>query len=214
MSKVRIYLGVVQTERKIQKLVFDGTETGWRKGSTFFFNQELSPDYLRARDSITCMCSHYPTYQQVGSGADVPEGYCSLYYSPEVQRFYIKDNNFATLEDFTTYLAQQYANGTPVCIWYVLATPETAVVNEPLMRIGDYADAVSNVSIPVTAGECTLSVDTTIQPSEVTVNYKGWHPVADVHEYDSNYTIATMQALTIAQLQTHTISDLQGGEWS
>ncbi len=172
-----VYLGVVQTERKIQKLVFDGTETGWRKGSTFFFNQELSPDYLRARDSITCMCSHYPTYQQVGSGADIPEGYCSFCYSSKVQRFYIKDNNFATLEDFTTYLAQQYANGTPVCIWYVLATPETAVVNEPLMRIGDYADTVSmeqaGVSIPTADGSTTLDVETTVKPSEIYIKYKG-----------------------------------------
>ena len=40
-----------------------------------------------------------------------------------------------------------------------------------------------------------------------------WVSASDIHVY-SNYTIATMQALTIAQLQTHTISDLQGGEWS
>lgn len=39
--------------------------------------------------------------------------------------------------------------------------------------------------IPITAGGNTLSVDTTVQPSEVTVNYKGWHPVKDVHEHES-----------------------------
>ena len=77
-----------------------------------------------------------------------------------------------------------HAAGTPVTVWYVLATPETAVVNEPLMKIGNYTDEVSNVSIPVTAGGDTLSVDTTVQPSEVTVNYKGWHP-AIVHEREN-----------------------------
>jgi hypothetical protein len=90
-----------------------------------------------------------------------------------------------SVADFKSYLQQQYAAGTPVTIWYVLEEPETGIVNEPLMRIGDYADTVSNVSIPVITGGDTISVDTTVQPSEVTVNYKGWHPVADVHERDN-----------------------------
>ena len=89
--------------------------------------------------------------------------------------------NLTDVASIKTWLAQQYAAGTPVTVWYVLATEETAVVNGPLMKIGNYADEVSNVSIPVTAGGDTISVDTTVQPSEVTVNYKGWHP-AIVHE--------------------------------
>lgn len=172
-----IYLGEVQTTRRIRKLVFDGTETGWRKGSTFFFNQELNPDYLRVRDSITCMCSHYQTYQQVGSGSNVPEGYCSLYYAPEVQRFYIKDSNFATLEDFTAYLSAQYANGTPVTIWYVLAEPTTGTVNEPLRKIGDHADTISyeqaGVQIPTNRGNTVIDVLTELKPSEMYIKYKG-----------------------------------------
>lgn len=181
-----VYLAEVQTTRKIYKRVFNGTETGWRKGSGFFFNQELNPDYLRARDAVTVMCTHYQAYQQVGTGGNVPEGCCSLYYAGEVQRLYIVDSRFTTLEDFTTYLAQQYAAGTPVTVWYVLAEPETAVVNEPLMKIGDYADEVSNVAtIPTIAGANTISIGTTLQPSEVTVNYKGWHPVQNVHERDN-----------------------------
>lgn len=171
-----VYLGEVQSARRVKKLVFDGTETGWRQGSTFFFNQEINPDYLRARDIITCMCSHYQAYQQVGSGANVPEGYCSLYYSTEVQRLYIKDSSFATLEDFQTYLATQYATGTPVTIWYVLANEETAVVNEPLHKIGDYADTLSmeqaGVEIPTINGSNTFDVDTTVKPSEVYIKYK------------------------------------------
>ena len=67
-------------------------------------------------------------------------------------------------------------------VWYSTATPETGIVNEPLRKIGTYADEVSGISIPTIAGANTLSVDTTLQPSEVTVNYKGWHPVQSVHE--------------------------------
>ena len=52
------------------------------------------------------------------------------------------------------------------------------------MKIGDYADTVSGITIPVTAGANTILVSTTVQPSEVTVNYKGWHTGA-VHERES-----------------------------
>ena len=190
-----IYLGEVQTTRKVKKMVFDGTETGWRKGSTFFFNQELIPDYLRARDIITCMCSHYQAYQQVSSEANVPEGYCSLYYAPEVQRFYIKDSNFATLEDFTAYLAAQYANGTPVTIWYVLATPETAVVNEPIRKIGDYADTVSyeqaGVQIPTLHGNTVIDVLTALKPSEMYIKYDQLSEYAGYNIVNVNVPIPT-----------------------
>jgi hypothetical protein len=67
----------------------------------------------------------------------------------------------------------------------MLATPETAVVNEPLMKIGDYADSLTT-SIPCTAGENTLDVQTTVAPSEVTATFEGWHPVANVHEKSRN----------------------------
>jgi hypothetical protein len=60
-----------------------------------------------------------------------------------------------------------------VVIWYVLATPETAIVNEPLAKIGDYADELSStdagVTIPTAKGGNTLSVDTTVQPSEMSI---------------------------------------------
>ena len=68
--------------------------------------------------------------------------------------------------------------------WYVLAEPETAVVNEPLRKIGDYADTVSGITIPTITGTNTIDVETTLKPSEVSVNYHGWHPVKDVHRFN------------------------------
>lgn len=180
-----IYLGEVESTRQIKKLVLDGTEDGWREGTGFFYIQQISPDYKRSAGNITLMCTHYQPYGQVVQGGNVPNGFCSFYYDPAYQRLYIVDNSITSLADFKAYLAQQYANGTPVTVWYVLNAPETAVVNEPLMRIGNYADEVSGVSIPTIAGGDTLSVDTTVQPSEVTVNYKGWHPVQSVHEREN-----------------------------
>lgn len=79
------------------------------------------------------------------------------------------------LADFKAYLAAQYAAGTPVTVWYVLATPETAVVNEPLMKIGEYADSMSRtqtgIDIPTVVGQNTLDVLTTVKPSSMRIEY-------------------------------------------
>lgn len=166
-----VYLGEVETTRKIRKLVFDGTED-WKKFSNSNYTFEYNP-YSRI---INGLCSHYAKYY--GANFDKIDGI----YLSNTNAFIITDLRFTTLTDFKAYLAAQYAAGTPVTVWYVLATPKTGILNEPLRKIGDYADTVSNVSIPTIAGANTISVDTTLQPSEVTVNYKGWHPVADVHE--------------------------------
>lgn len=82
-----------------------------------------------------------------------------------------------TVADFKSYLADQYAAGTPVTVWYVLAEPETAVVNEPLMKIGNYADTISfaqaEVVIPTVNGANVLDMTSSVKPSEVYIKGKG-----------------------------------------
>lgn len=60
-----------------------------------------------------------------------------------------------------------------VYMWYVLAEPTTGIVNEPLAKIGDYADelhsADTTVTIPTAKGQNTLTVDTDLQPSSMSV---------------------------------------------
>jgi hypothetical protein len=83
----------------------------------------------------------------------------------------------ASVADFKSYLAAQYAAGTPVTVWYVLAEPETAVVNEPLMKIGDYADTITmaqaGVTIPTVSGTNVLDMSSPVKPSEVYIKGKG-----------------------------------------
>ncbi|MBP5377994.1 MAG: hypothetical protein J6Y64_00445 [Ruminococcus sp.] len=196
-----VYLGEVQSTRRIKKLVLDGTENFTKNGYNLMLRQN---DLMSFSPAIYIYSTHYANSQT----SKYVRQYTSTYWSETpIPVIGIYDEDYSSANDFKAYLAQQYAAGTPVTVWYVLATETTGIVNEPLRKIGEYADTVSGITIPTIAGANTISVDTTLQPSEVTVNYKGWHPVQSVHEYDSNYTIATMQALTIAQLQTHTISD-------
>lgn len=60
---------------------------------------------------------------------------------------------------------------------YVLAEPKTGIVNEPLMKIGDYADTIDSTQttaqIPTSAGETTISYGGTgAQPEKVEFTYK------------------------------------------
>ena len=125
------------------------------------------------------VCSHFTNPQL--SVSNITSGQC--YFGTTAVSFRLDDAT--DLTQWTDWLKQQYAAGTPVTVWYALATPETAVVNEPLRKIGDYADEVSGITIPTTAGANALSIGTALQPSEVTATYKGWHPVADVRERES-----------------------------
>ena len=165
-----VYLGEVESTRQIKKLVLDGTEN-WDKGTYAFYSVITG---IAAYKPV--LCTHYQYYEGSSSGAPIDSISTG---SGGGSAIWIKTQNHGdtTVEQWKSYLAAQYAAGTPVTVWYVLATEETAVVNEPLMRIGDYADTLSKaqalVSIPTNNGSTTVDVDTTVKPSEVYIKYMG-----------------------------------------
>ena len=168
-----VYLGEVQSERQIKKLVLDGTENGWRLTGS----GRMALAFISAQNplrNVACICSHYKGTAATAYG-DLADGDCTVStMNGNNSELGIYDTNYTALADFKTYLQQQYSAGTPVCVWYVLATPTTGIVNEPLRKIGTYADSISNVaSIPTAAGSQTFDVDTTLKPSEVYIKYKG-----------------------------------------
>lgn len=172
-----VYLGEVETTRRIKKLVLTGEENTWiRSGAasnTFYF--EVA-DYLRQRINIT-ICSHYTSQANIIGGGEMRDGNVSFYANAvhTGQYFFVRDSNLATVADLKSYLAAQYAAGTPVTIWYVLATPTTGIVNEPLRKIGDYADTLSyeqaGVQIPTNRGNTVIDVLTELKPSEMYIKY-------------------------------------------
>lgn len=177
-----IYLGEVETTRKIEKLVLTGGETIDKADNCFRIPLPLSSGSI---PNVVSTHLPYKVGWELRSGAT---GICTstTYYGSNYKYLLIRCDKIATTTaDFKSYLQQQYAAGTPVTVWYVLATPTTGIVNEPIRKIGNYADEVSGISIPTIAGANTISVGTTLQPSEVTVNYKGWHPVQSVHEREN-----------------------------
>lgn len=63
------------------------------------------------------------------------------------------------VNDIYTYLAQQYANGTPLVINYVLATPTEETVTLP--------------AISTPKGTAIIDFDTVLEPSKLKIIYKG-----------------------------------------
>lgn len=175
-----VYLGEVQTTRNVKKLVLTGTENGGiynfasKKGVTFY--SVLSQN----RSRVQGFCTHYPIYSGDMSANTLWIGVAdrALYFIGILDVL-----GMSTFDEFKTWAAQQYANGTPITIYYPV-TEQITTLNEPLMKIGNYADSLTT-SIPTTDGANTISVNTTVQPSEVSATYHGWHPVADAHEREN-----------------------------
>ena len=174
-----VYLGEVPTVRKVRKLVLDGTE------NFIFIQTSSAPFKLEISDlidfdvtRIDLLCSHFPClfYRQWERQGAKYDAFLSRHMQDQQTYVRFKNTACSTLADFRDYITAQYAAGTPVVIWYVLATSETAIVNEPLCKIGTYADelhsADAGVSIPTAKGANTLTVDTELQPSRMTITYR------------------------------------------
>lgn len=164
-----IYLGQVQTTRRIKKLVLTGEEE-WTRASNSTFYGSFVTDYNKTQGIIT-ICSHYVGDTNRASTSSVADKSCCFRYGSESDTIYIRDTDITSASAFKTFLATQYSNGTPVTVWYVLATPETAVVNEPLQKIGTYVDTInytqSGIEIPTINGTNTLTTSTTVLPSNI-----------------------------------------------
>lgn len=166
---VPIYLGQVSTVRRIKKLVLTGEEkvtpyTGYGAQNCFF----VSKSGVTASEGL---CNFYTNVTNLTPWINTNN---SFMVSANTIR--IHDGRFSEVSELEGFLAAQYAAGTPVTVWYVLATPETAIVNEPLCKISTYADELSStdagIIIPTAKGDNTLTVDMPIQPSEMTITVR------------------------------------------
>ena len=178
-----VYLGGVQSTRRIKKLVLTGEEINVSQGNApYYFNLPEYGTYINLT-SAWWICSHYQSVPNSATWSN----YDSLISFSQIGdtddnkliKLRIRDTSCATLSNFKTYLQQQYANGTPVCVWYVLATPTTTTLNEPIRKIGTYSDSISGTGLPTTGAAEQFDVDTTLKPSEVDLTYHGWHEHSD-----------------------------------
>lgn len=184
-----IQLSQKQSTRRIKKFVFTGNEN-WDTQPNVYINNtalfslqqttigkmtnrpSLNTHFITAASGVNPQRENY-----VCSGYHPADGYSDYYYI-RLDFSTIGITSETTGADaivaFKAWLRQQYQNGTPITIWCAMATSQTAIVNEPLMKIGNYADTITmtqaGIEIPTIQGENTLTVGTTIQPSSITIS--------------------------------------------
>lgn len=152
-----IYLGEVPTTRRIRKYEFTGKE-----------NISDIGDYYNTNVSVLSIA--WSATISTTDGFQINNGGNRIW---AIKSYF---SSYATVTDFKTYLQQQYAAGTPVTVWYVLATPTTGIVNEPLRKIGDHTDTLSmeqaGVQIPTNRGNTVIDAETTLKPSQMYIKYE------------------------------------------
>ena len=143
--------------RRIAKVVFDGTETDTSttsSGSRAYFRF-----YLQSNPSMpqnyTGFCTHFENVSVTSSTTDI--GFMPSVPSRSAIYFRPEDVSKTSIDDFKQFLADQYTRGTPVCVWYVLAEPTT--------------EQITATEIATVKGSNTLTVDTDLQPSSMTITY-------------------------------------------
>ena len=194
-----IYLGSTQTVRQIKKIVFDGSQTIYSCVPTadsqnyccVFRYADIGMDDIVDFDLAMAGIS-YPQFitdrfvakptSQRSLYDDISSGEYGANTMTAKNRYVI----FCVSELTTSEEYTQWFTNNPTTLYYILETPQTAAVNEPLMKIGTYADTLSNVaSVPTTEGANSITVDTTVQPSEFSATWTGWHD-ATVKEKSEN----------------------------
>ena len=151
---VDVAKSVNEAVRKINKLVLTGDEQSLTFSSYDENRTVCLLSYIPDAVKIAGVCSHikwkttYSTteYNRLAFGT--------------VRQLYISIDNSVlstagSLSAFRQYLANEYAAGHPVTIWYVLAEEQTETITSPILT--------------PTTGNNTLSVGTTLAPSNVSI---------------------------------------------
>lgn len=108
------YLASDGIHNKRKQVVYNGTEN-WA------FSPNKVCTFIKTLPSIskTGICTHYKSIK-TASVFDIDTGI----YLETSNSAIISDPRFSTIDEFKTYLQEQYSNGTPVTVEYELATEE------------------------------------------------------------------------------------------
>lgn len=136
------------------KYTVNGTEEfvfNDRADGTQYFSATILqiPNVNDIEESIkTELCSHYPI-----ANPYMVKTACAWLLNQKVNYLRISDPRFSTVEEFKSYLAAQYAAGTPVQVCYKLASPVpiTATGAQPIPALSGVNTLMTDAdSVPVT----------------------------------------------------------------
>lgn len=136
--------------RKVGVKALDGSEDWSKLTSSSIYYCPFND--VNKTSGATSYCSHYKGLVNTASITVEPNTIRIGYYdstSPAYDRIYVHDGTINDLTQFKAFLAQQYANGTPVIIVYPLATPTTESVAGQTMQVqaGDNLVEITQASL-------------------------------------------------------------------
>ena len=170
--------------RQIMKLVLDGTED-WRQSGTIFYLTSISPNYARVSATATYICTHFQSYQQTSSAGNVPDNTIAFGYSSSNQRLYCAYTGSDTVDAFKSYLTSQYSAGTPVTVWYVLATHTTETITVPTGLSGTEEGYLTQSETPTPTNPVYPTANEVLIWQHSLKKFDGTNWInADVKEYD------------------------------
>jgi hypothetical protein len=113
--------GVKKFERKTEKLVLTGTETKWRlnayANATYGLKVYEIPHSKQLKTDF--LCTHFDVAKWGAVSLTTAKNLAII----DAADFDFVTDGVQTLDEWKDYLAEQYANGTPVTVEYALATP-------------------------------------------------------------------------------------------
>lgn len=148
--------------RMIGEYTFTGEETFYTYGLGFYTAKRFS-DSDNTSNKITIRFSHFTARNNcaLGNMTSVTFGdNCGCFRIEEGNVMLRSTSNFTTVKECNAYFKAQYDNGTPVKMWYILATPTEEDPPVPLPEI------------PTIKGETVIDYDGDPKPSQMYVKYK------------------------------------------
>lgn len=142
-------------ERKINLMVLDGTERWMRSptGSTERFSlglTEAAVPIASTRGNI--LSTHFKNIGNV-----VTQDVGGAFISQQRTLFLIPEQTITTVQELKNWLAQQYANGTPVMVMYPLANARAETVGAQTLNVANGTNiiritqaSIANLSLSVT----------------------------------------------------------------
>lgn len=138
--------------KRLGIMTFDGTET-WTTDTYGGYRRMVCQEVLNASgDTLSVTCSHYAS-----RSVDARQQPNSIFMasSGKIVIYVDTTQNINTVDEFNAFLAQQYANGTPVIIVYPLAEPTTESATPQHIAARDTAtitaasDYIDNIDLKV-----------------------------------------------------------------
>ena len=157
IRKIGNYSDIVNDDgtvtRIIGKNVYKGTEQ-WTVTTSGNKKRAFTPNYSYLIPNSPAFCTHFLYNSQNIGYPNVGE---FVVNATKAIIFGLDGEQFTDLDAWKTYLSQQYTNGNPITVWYVLATPETETITSPTLTPQE--------------GSNTIDINTTLKPSNLTIGY-------------------------------------------